>query len=166
MNKPLLSAEQGTVRQSQTCKNEKTKAAKTISPSVTELGYIFLVGPSTSHFCFQLINTRWFVPLEPLCLTGAAGGCGSFPCSVTSDQIPLWWHRRVQQRCSNFQAQPQSRRCEVSLTPGLVLQFKSWKEQETGRQGPAVWALCTFWVLWPSCPTAPNPNRSLLLSKF
>lgn len=64
MNK-LLSAEQGTARQSQTCKNEKTKTAKKISPSVTELGYIFLFGPNTSHFCSQLINTHWFVLLEP-----------------------------------------------------------------------------------------------------
>lgn len=65
MNKLLLSAEQGTARQSQTCKNEKTKAAKKISPSLTELGYILLVGQSISHFCFQLINTVWFVSLEP-----------------------------------------------------------------------------------------------------
>lgn len=63
--KKILSAEQGTAKQSQTCKNERTKAAKKISPSITELGYVFLVGLSTSHFCLQLINTLWFVPLEP-----------------------------------------------------------------------------------------------------
>lgn len=91
-------------------------------------------------------------------------GCGSFPCSVTSDQIPLRWHRRVQQRCSHFQAQPRSRRCEVNLTPRFTLQFKSWKEQETVRQGPTVWALCSFWA-GSSCPTAPNPSRSLLFPK-
>lgn len=83
MNKLLCSAEQGTAKQSQTYKTEKTKAAKTICLSVTELGCILLVGLRTSRSCFQLINTHWFVLLKPCCLTRPTGGCGSFPCNVT-----------------------------------------------------------------------------------
>lgn len=69
-----------------------------------------------------------------------------------------------------FRAQPRSRRCEVNLTPGFMLQFKSWKEQETVRQGPTVWALCSFWagscdpaVPWHQIPTDPScfPNPLL-----